>query len=431
MRFSAASVVQGLFLCAIGLSSVVAAEPGAGKIGPHDWPWWRGPSRDGVAADRAAPVKWSAKENVLWKSPVPGRGHSSPTIIGSLVVMQTADETKQTQSVIAFDRASGRRAWQTRINSGGFPERINRKNTHASTTVAADGSRLFAVAFHHKSIHVTALDMAGKILWQKQIGPFVPDQYKNGYAASPIVHGSTLIVLAECDGTSYMVSLDRVSGKQNWRTPRPSRISYSSPVLARVAGRSQVLIPGCDKVAGFDPDTGKRLWAVAATTMATSGTMVWHNDLVFASGGFPKAETVCIRADGSGKIVWKNQQKCYEQSMIVHDGHVYAMNDGGIVFCWRATDGQEMWKHRLRGPVSASPILAAGNIYISNERGMTYVFKASPSKYTQVSGNQLGDSVFASPSICGGRLYTRVAHLKAGQRQELLYCIGNRAAASR
>ncbi|MDP7275972.1 MAG: PQQ-binding-like beta-propeller repeat protein [Planctomycetaceae bacterium] len=117
--------------------------------------------------------------------------------------------------------------------------------------------------------------------------------------------------------------------------------------------------------------------------------------------------------------------------MIVHDGHVYAMNDGGIVFCWRATDGQEMWKHRLRGPVSASPILAAGNIYISNERGMTYVFKASPSKYTQVSGNQLGDSVFASPSICGGRLYTRVAHLKAGQRQELLYCIGNRAAASR
>ena len=136
--------------------------------------------------------------------------------------------------------------------------------------------------------------------------------------------------------------------------------------------------------------------------MATSGTMVWHNDLVFASGGFPKAETVCIRADGSGKIVWKNQQKCYEQSMIVHAGHVYAMNDGGIVFCWRATDGQEMWKHRLRGPVSASPILAAGNIYISNERGMTYVFKASPSKYTEVSGNQLGDSVFASPSICTG-----------------------------
>jgi len=405
--------------------------PQVAKIGPNDWPWWRGASRDGVARDMAAPVKWSATSNIAWKAAVPGRGHSSPTVIGSQVVIQTSDETAKTQSVVAFDRSTGKQLWQTTINNGGFPDRIHRKNTHASPTVAADGTRLFAVAYHHQGIHVTGMTMSGKILWQKQIGPFRPDQYKNGYAASPIVHGNNLIVLAECDDTSYMVSLDRQTGKQVWRTPRPARISYSSPTLAKVAGRNQVLISGCDRVAAFDPDTGKNLWQVPATTMATSGTMVWYKDLVFASGGFPKAETVCIKADGSGKIVWRNTQKCYEQSMIVHDGFVYAMTDTGITFCWRAVDGKVMWRERLRGPVSSSPVIAGGNIYMSNELGTTYVFRASPEKYTEVGRNTLGNYVFASPSICGGRIYARIGHSQNGGRQEVLYCIADKTTASR
>lgn len=416
-------------VCLLSASSLWAAEPD-GKLGPDDWPGWRGPLHSGVSSDKAAPVRWSASQNILWKTAIPGRGHSSPTVVGSLVVLQTADETRQTQSVVAFDRSTGKRLWQTQLNRGGFPERINRKNTHASPTVAGDGVRFFAVALHHDSIHVTALaPKDGAVLWQKRIGPFIPDQYRNGYAASPLVYRGTLIVLAECDGGSYMVALERKTGKQVWRTPRPARISYSSPTLARVADREQLLISGCDKVAGFDPVSGKRLWAVDATTMATSGTMVWHKDLAFASGGFPKAETVCVRADGSGEIVWKNLQKCYEQSMIVHNGYLYAMNDGGIVFCWRATDGKEMWKVRLRGPISASPVLAAGKIYMNNELGTTYVFQGSSKKYVEVARNQLGDEAFASPSICGGRLFTRVAHLKGNQRREVLYCIGERAAA--
>ena len=295
MRSIVLPVLQILSISLVVSSMAVAAEPADAKVGPNDWPWWRGPTRAGVARDSGAPVKWSATDNVAWKAAVPGRGHSSPTVVGSLVVMQTADETAKIQSVIAFDRKTGRKLWQTTINTGGFPDRIHRKNTHASPTVAADGSRLFAVSYHHQGIHVTGLNMSGKILWQKHVGPFRPDQYKNGYAASPIVHGRNLIVLAECDDSSYMVSLDRATGKQVWRTPRPARISYSSPTLGMVAGRQQILISGCDRVAAFNPETGKGLWEVSATTMATSGTMVWHKDLVFASGGFPKAETVCIK----------------------------------------------------------------------------------------------------------------------------------------
>ena len=414
-------------MCLLSASLLSAAEP-AGEIGPNDWPTWRGPLHSGVATDKDPPVHWSASQNVVWKVTVPGRGHSSPTIVGSQVVLQTADETQQTQSVIVFDRFTGKRLWQTQLNRGSFPGRINPKNTHASSTVAGDGTRFFAVVLHHDSIHVTALACNdGKVLWQQRIGPFVPDEYRNGYAASPLIYRGTLIVLAECDGGSYMVALERGSGKEVWRTPRPSRVSYSSPALGHVAGRDQLLISGCDQMAGFDPSSGKRLWAVDATTMATSGTMVWHKDLAFASGGFPQPGTVCVRADGSGEIVWKNLQQCYEQSMLIHDGFLYAMNDGGIVFCWRATDGKEMWKFRLRGPVSASPVLAAGKIYISNELGTTYVFQASSKKYIEVARNQLGDEAFATPSICGGQLFTRVAYFEGDQRREVLYCISERA----
>ena len=401
----------------------IAAEPVAGEVGPNDWPWWRGPARDGVAVGAAAPLKWSATSNIAWQAEVPGRGHSSPTVIGSLVVLQTSNETAKTQSVVAFDRSSGKRLWQTTINSGGFPTRIHRRNTHASPTIAADGTRLFAAAYHHQAIHVTALDMSGKKLWQKKIGPFRPDEYKNGYAASPIVYGKHLIVLAECDDSSYMVSLERSSGKLAWRIPRPARISYSSPILARVAGRNQVLIPGCDRVAGFDPDTGKGLWEVPATTMATSGTMVWYKDLVFASGGFPKAETVCIKADGSGKIAWKNNHRIHEQSLLVHEGHVYGINDTGIALCWETRTGQEVWRHRLKAPISASPTLVDDTIYLTNELGKTWLYRATPKGFDEIAVNQLGTIVFASATICGGQIFFRVADMVDGKRVETLYCL--------
>ena len=390
-----------------------------------DWPWWRGPSRNGIApASASPPVKFGEQENVVWKSPVPGRGHSSPTIVGSRIFLTTADDAQQTQSVVAFDKASGKQLWQQETSSGGFPNSIHSKNTHATPTVASDGERLFVTFFHHETVQATALDLDGNQLWQITAGPFNPQRYEYGYAPSPVVYRGTVIIAAEYDGNSFLAAFDRASGKEVWRTKRPEYISYSTPVVAHLAGRDQLLISGADQVASYDPNSGQRLWSVRGTTAATCGTIVWDGDTVFASGGYPGSETIAIAADGSGKVLWRNNQNCYEQSMLAHDGHLYALTGRGIVYCWRGSDGQEMWNKRLGGPVSASPIFAGGHIYWANEKGQMFVFKPNPEKFKLVATNQLGTDSFASPAVSGNQLFLRVAFRSGGKREEFLYCLG-------
>ena len=343
-----------------------------------------------------------------------------------MVVLATADEKTQTQSVVAFDRDSGKQLWSTEVSQGGFPGSIHQKNTHATSTVAADGERLIVSFCHHDQVFVTALDYHGKKLWERNVGAFAPRQYKYGYAPSPAIYKGVALIAADYDGGGHLTALDRATGKVVWQTRRPARLSYSSPVVANVGGRDQLLISGCDMVAGYDPNSGEQLWQASATTMATCGTMVWDGDLVFASGGYPKSETCCIKADGSGEVVWTNRQKCYEQSMLAVDGYIYAVTDQGIAYCWRGRDGEEMWRQRLQGSVSSSPILANGNIYLTNERGTTFVYKADPKQFTEVAVNQLGDEGFATPAICGGRIYLRAAHNTGAGRRETLYCIGKK-----
>lgn len=389
-----------------------------------DWPWWRGPSRNGLARNAKLPTRFGDREKVLWKTPVPGRGHSSPIVVANRIFLTTADESKQIQSVVAFDAASGKQLWKQDISQGGFPEHNHAKNTAATPTIASDGERLFVTFFHHKAIELVTLTLDGKVNWRESVGPFDPKRFEYGYAPSPLIYRGSVIVAAEHDGDSYIVARDRASGKQMWRTARPSSISFSSPVVGHVAGRDQLLISGIDQVCSYDPATGKQLWVTPGTTLATCGTMVWEGDIVVASGGFPKAETIAIRADGSRKVLWKNNQKCYEQSLLISSGHVYALTDNGVFFCWRISDGKEMWKQRLQGPVSASPIMAGDNIYWANEAGTVYVVKADPAKFQLVSENQVGTESFASPAVSGDRLYLRVATNESGQRQEYLYSFG-------
>jgi outer membrane protein assembly factor BamB len=388
----------------------------------RDWPWWRGPLRNGIAPTRGTPpTTWDQSEHVVWKTPVPGRGHSSPIVVAGQVLLSTADEQRQTKSVLAFDRQTGTLRWETIVGRGGFPNRNHHKNTEATPTLASDGERIFAVFFHHRAIHVTALDLNGRQLWTKTVGPFDPRMYEYGYAPSPVLYRDRVIVSAEYDGDSAITALDRASGRVLWTTPRPRQISFSSPVVAWVAGRDQLLLSGGEKIVSYDPETGNRLWEAAGTTAATCGTVVWERDIVVASGGYPGSETVAMRADGTGSVVWKNSQKCYEQSMLAYAGYVYALTDGGILYCWRLSDGQEMWRQRLQGPVSASPILAGGHIYWANERGTWYVFRPNPERFELVAENQLGDEGFASPAAVGNELYIRAASREGNARQEFLY----------
>lgn len=295
----------------------------------------------------------------------------------------------------------------------------------------AMGNWLWLVFFHHKSIVLSALDLNGKEIWRQRVGDFNPKRYEYGYAPSPVMYRQWVIVTAEHDGDSYIAALNRRDGREIWRSPRPKSISFSTPSIAHLAGRDQLMISGHGQVASYDPMTGKPLWSTAGTTAATCGTMVWAGDVALASGGYPDAQTIAIKADGSRKVLWKNTQKCYEQSMIAvrstvgpSEDYLYALTDNGIAYCWRVADGREMWKERLRGPVSASPIYAGGNIYWANESGTMYVFTANPEKFELIAENRIGEESMASPAVSSNQLFLRVATGKGENRQEYLYCIG-------
>lgn len=393
-----------------------------------DWLSWRGPLANGVAADQPAPpAQFGVDQNVVWKTAVPGRGHSSPIVVGSLVLLTTADEQNQIQFVLAYDRQTGVLRWQRELHRGSFNPKIHAKNTHASPTLASDGRYVYASFNNDRRVQVSKLDLAGNLVWKRSAGPYLPQKYQFGYAPSPLLYRDVLIVAADFEDNGYLVAIKTSDGSEVWRTRRPSQISYSSPIVGRTGGRDQLLISGAAQVASYDPATGERLWSAPVTAPATCGTMVWSERAVFASGGYPKRETAAVASDGSGRVLWRNDEKCYEQSLLYHDGQLYAVNDKGIAFCWDAATGEERWKQRLEGgAVSSSPTLIGDLILVGNERGTFYAFRATPAQFTPVAKSQLGDEAFASPAVVDGRIYLRTASRAGGSRQETLYCIGSR-----
>ena len=396
-------------------------------IQADDWLQWRGPTANGHASqDQAPPTTWDGSKNVVWKVEVPGRGHSSPIIVGDKVILSTANKGSQIQGVMAFDRKSGREIWRTKIHEGKFNPKIHVKNTHASPTIASDGDKLFVVFNNDRSATLTALDLNGKIAWQKKAGGFVPTKYQFGFAASPTIYKDSVIVASEFERNGFIAAFDRRDGSKKWSISRGKSTSYSSPIVANVAGKDQLLISGQNAVNGYDPSNGEKLWEAPTIWAVSCATLVWHDDLVFASGGYPASQTLCVKADGSGKIVWENRVKCYEQSMLIHDGYLYGIDDKGVAYCWEAKTGKEMWKTRMEGPVSSSLSLANGNLYFASEAGTTFVFKANPEKFALVARNKLGDSAFATPVFADNRIFTRVGMKSGGKLQEYLFCLGEK-----
>lgn len=407
-------------LLAVFLASVAEAQ---------DWPQWRGPTGDNHATEGAtAPVAWSETEGLAWKTPLPGRGHSSPTIVRGRIYLTTADDGAQTQALLVIDQATGEVLRQTPTHSGSFPSQIHPNNTHASPTVASDGRRVYALFCNEDSAQLTAYTLDGEIIWQKRVAGFQPVEYEFGFGSSPRLVDGALVVSTEYDGPeSGVYALDPETGKALWKAPRPEKLSYSTPSPTPVGGRYELLMSGNNHLASYDARTGKELWRVDdETTRATCGTMVWDEalGLAFASGGYPDSFTVAVDLAGDHRIVWRNQVKSYEQSLLVVEGYVYATADRGIAYCWRGTDGREMWRQRLGGKFSASPLLVGKTIYATNEAGVTHVFEANPERFVGVGQNQLGDSAFATTTPSGGRLYHRFGKTEGGKRQEYLAAIG-------
>ena len=409
--------LAGLLLTSVVLAASLLARSDSGA----DWPGWRGPTGDGhAAAGQKVPAKWSETENVLWKTPVRGRGHGSPTVVKDRIYLPTSDMSSQEQLVICFDRATGKPLWETVVHRGPLETKGHRNSSQASSSVVSDGERLFINFLNDKAIHTTALDPSGKILWQRRVADFVIHQ---GFGASPYVHESLVLVSADSRGGGKIVGLNRKNGAVVWQQDRPKIANYTSPVVVRAAGKTQMVLSGCNLVSSFDPLTGSKLWEADVSTEETVTTIVTDGQRVFATGGYPKNHVVAVEADGSGRVAWQNGVRVYVPSLLVKDGHLYGIQDTGLAVCWKSDTGEELWKEKVDKDFFPSPVMLGNRIYATSLAGVTSVFDVSPKAFKLIAQNTLGNEALASPSICGNRIYLRHAQ-KGDTRQEYLWCIG-------
>ena len=392
-----------------------------------DWAWWRGPTRDGVApSGQQPPAEWTQEKNVRWKVAVPGRGHGSPTVVGDHIFLATADEVKEIQSLLCFDRKTGAQLWKTDIHHGGFKSEGRQghvRASKASSTPACDGERVFINFINDNAVYMTALDLTGKQLWQHKVTDYTMHQ---GYGSSPTIYGPLVIVTADNKGGGAIVAYDRVSGEEVWKQKRPELPNYASPIIMTLDGKDQLVQVGCDRIVSYDPMTGAKNWEVEGATTECVTSAVSDGKFVVTSGGYPSKHISVVRGDGSGETLWRNETMVYVPSLLVHDGHLYAVTDNGDAICYALKTGAVVWEQRLRAKFSASPVLVGENIYATSDEGTTYIFKATPEGFSPVAENSvMADEVQATPAICDSAIYMRVANGRGDDRQETLYCIGS------
>lgn len=401
-----------LILTLIGLPQVQAG----------DWPWWRGPDRNGVAApDQTPPTEFSESQNVKWSVPIPGRGHGSAIVVGDRVFLAVAEPENQTQSLLCLDRETGKEVWKTQIHEGGWPQKSNKKGTQASTSPACDGEHVFINFWNDGAVYTTALTIDGKLVWQTKITDYKIHQ---SYASSPALFGETVIVSADNKLGGAICSLRKSDGRVLWKVDRPKMPNYASPIILEAAGKTQLFFTGCELVTSLDPETGKTNWEIEGATTECVTSTVTDGELIFSSGGYPKNHVAAIAADGSGKVVWETKNRVYVPSMLVKDGFLYGVMDAGIAVCWNSATGEELWKGRLGGTFSSSPVLVGDLIYAANESGEVFIYKADPAEFEIVAQNKLGDEIYSSPTICDSTIFLRVANFQGNQRQETLFCLG-------
>ena len=411
-----------LVLKTLRLLLVFQAVVGSAVCFGGDWPWWRGPAMNGTAdAEQSLPTKWSDTENVVWKTAIPGRGHGSPTVVGDFIYLATAERDREARAVVCINRNSGEIVWSRDVHVGNLTPFKNKKGSDASSTIACDGERLFVNFLHDDAMFTSALSMHGEVLWQTRISSYIVHQ---AFGSSPAIFGPLVIVTADNKSGGAISGLNRTTGEIVWKQDRPTFPNYASPIVLDVAGKAQCLVTGCELVTSLDPLTGNKNWETeGATTECVTSTLVC-GDLMFTSGGYPKNHVSAVRCDGSKEIVWENGTRVYVPSMLVSNGYLYGVADAGVAVCWRCSDGEELWKGRLGGTFSASPVLVGDQILATNEEGTSFIFKANPKEFELVAKNQLGEECFATPTVCNSHIYMRVATVKDEQRQEYVVCVG-------
>jgi outer membrane protein assembly factor BamB len=386
----------------------------------ENWPQWRGPLANGISGEKELPLKWSQAENIVWKLPMPSKSGATPIIWGNNIFLNVAEGG--TLNLWCIDKAKGVPIWKKPITAGDY--NINKQNM-SSPSPSTDGVNVYVMT----GLGIMkAFDFKGNELWmrdiQKDYGKFGLNW---GYASSPMLHEDSLYVQVlhgmKTDDPSYVLRVDKKTGKTLWRVERPTEAirespdSYSTPQLLRYGNQKELVILGGDCVTGHDLATGKELWRLNGLNPQNDGayrtiaSAVVYGDMVYA----PTRERplIAFKVGGKGDItqshkVWTFNNGPDVPTPVTDGKYFYSINDRGISFCLDARTGTTVWgPQRIKPAIySASPVLADGKIYITNEEGLTTVLRAGD-KFEVLAENDLGEYTLASPAISEGRIYMR------------------------
>lgn len=417
-----------------------------------NWPGWRGPDGSGISNEKNLPAEWSPTKNIKWKTPIAGRGHSSPIVWGKYVFLTTAVEgdavsgakaakhlidgkewvhpdsvgadRKHTFKVIALDRDSGKILWEANAWEGTPYDNRHRKSSYAASTPATDGRMVYAF-FGTEGLY--AYDYKGKLAWKAQLGNLAT--LGMGTATSPVLYEN--LVILQCDEDngegSFIVAFDKKTGKEAWRTPRTKiQVSWSTPLLVRTAKRAELIASGTEHIISYDPATGKELWRHKGVESNAIPSPVANSEMVYLVAGFPAKIAMAIKLGGSGDLtgtpnaLWKYAKgTAYVPSPILYGDYLYLTTDRGILTAIDAKTGEVKYEGgRIPIPATftASPVAFEGKILMTSEDGDTFMVKAGP-KHEILGANSIGEAVYASPAIADGHIYIR------GEKN--LYSIGS------
>ncbi|HEU4390299.1 MAG TPA: PQQ-binding-like beta-propeller repeat protein [Blastocatellia bacterium] len=437
----------------LSISSAAPAPTPPSSADAH-WPQWRGPFATGMARGDA-PVRWSKTQNIRWKLQIPGRGHSTPVIWGDRIFLTTAvpigtpppKPAEQTApegqgrgrpmgnagpqqehrfDVYCIDRKTGAVVWQrtakTAIPHEGFHSTYG---SFASNSPVTDGERVYAF-FGSRGIY--CYDFKGKLLWQNDPGVQLKMRLQFGEGTAPVLEGDRLVVTFDHEVSSFIVALDKKTGKEIWRTPRDEGSNWSTPLVVDYGGQKQVVVSATKKVRSYDLGTGKLIWECAGLGANTIPAPVHQSGVVFVMSGFRNPNLLAIRLGregdltGSDAILWtRNRGLSYTPSPVLFENKLYLLTDNGMISCLNATTGEPYYQlQRLPKPYNfkASPVGANGKLYLASEDGDVVVLKMGE-KYEVIATNTMEDEFFvATPVIADDEMFLR--------GKNTLYCVSEK-----
>ena len=429
-------------VAALSLGSGLAAS--GGLAAEANWPQFRGPGARGISPSTNLPDQWSSSNNVAWKAEIPGRGWSSPIVWGDRVFVTTAVNSGASEApkkglylggerpndphpehewkVLCLDLSTGKVQWEHVVHRGEPPGPKHLKNSYASETPVTDGERVYALV---GNVGVFCLDYAGHEVWSK---PLEPHKMRAGWgtAGSPVLQGDRLYVVSDNDQQSYLLALDKRTGKEVWRVNRDEGSNWSTPYVWENPQRTEIVTAGTGKVRAYDLE-GKLLWWLKGMSSITIATPYADQGLLYVTSGFIMDKTrpiYALRPGGSGDvslqpgqtnnsaIAWCAPMSApYNPSTLVYDGRLYVLYDLGLLSAFNARTGELLYdRQRLQEGLrfTSSPWAANGRIYCLNEDGLTFVVRAGD-RFELLHTNKLApdDMCLASPALAGDRLLIR------------------------